>query len=120
MDKSVKNHEHDSLIVIVSCHGIQDHIITSDYKKINKDTIHRIFSVICPSLRDIPGIFMYDSCDGDNDMIREERDESLDIQNQLRKKSRVSMNIGENTRNITNAYGTDKDIWFKGEANINW
>ena len=45
LDESVKNNEHDSLIVIISSHGIQDHILTSDYQKMNKDTIHRIFTV---------------------------------------------------------------------------
>ena len=77
LNKSVQNNKHDSVIVIISCHGIQDHIVTSDYKLINKDTIYRIFSVDYPSLRNIPGIFMYDCCDGDNDMIREERIESF-------------------------------------------
>ena len=119
LDESVKNNKHDSLIVIISCHGIQDHIVTSDYKKINKDTIHRIFSVDYPSLRNIPGIFMYDCCDGDNDMIRETRTESFDepndLQSELRKKSTKS--IESDSRNVKNAYGTDKQIWYKGEAN---
>ena len=50
--------------------------MTSDYKLINKDTIHRIFSVDHPSLRHIPGIFIYDCCDGSNDKNRDkEREE---------------------------------------------
>ena len=70
LDKSVEDNKHDALVVVISCHGIPDHIVTSDYKKINKDTIHRIFSVDFPSLRHIPGIFIYDCCDGENDRVR--------------------------------------------------
>ena len=43
-DKTNPN-PYDALIVIISCHGIaKDYIITSDYKKIYKHAIHRIFS----------------------------------------------------------------------------
>ena len=33
------------LIVIITCHGIKDHIITSDYGCIDKTVFHRIMSV---------------------------------------------------------------------------
>ena len=41
---------YDGLIVFVSCHGMEQHIITSDYKKLSKTKLHRIFRlpyVIC-------------------------------------------------------------------------
>ena len=44
---------YDGLVVVVSCHGIDHHILTSDYKKISKTEIHRIFAVDGES-RNIP------------------------------------------------------------------
>ncbi len=60
------NHEssYDGLIVIISCHGLKNHIITSDYQMIEKLAIHRIFSINHKLNRTIPRIFIYDCCDG--------------------------------------------------------
>ena len=54
----------DGLIVCVSCHGIQDKIVTSDMKTIERTVIHRTLSLKYPQLRDIPRIFVFDCCDG--------------------------------------------------------
>ena len=35
---------YDGLIALISCHGIDEHILTSDYGLIPKTKIHRIFS----------------------------------------------------------------------------
>ena len=113
----MKTDKHDGLVVIISSHGIQDYIITSDYKQINKDTIHRIFSVDHPTLRDIPGIFIYDCCDGDNDISQEPIKRSH--QHQISKGNDITDEIEEKTelRKVTNIYGTDSDIWVEGDPN---
>ena len=49
--------DYDGLIVFISCHGIKDYIISSDYGKINKNAIHRVFSIGHPKSRDNPRIF---------------------------------------------------------------
>eukprot|EP01084_Bolivina_argentea_P112186 200088_1 len=55
---------YDGLIVCLSCHGLKDRIITSDYKTIEKTAIHRTLSNKYPQIRAIPRIFIFDSCDG--------------------------------------------------------
>eukprot|EP01084_Bolivina_argentea_P105724 189331_1 len=55
----------DGLILVLSSHGIQNHIVTSDHNMIEKHVIHRIFSIGHPKSRDIPRIVLLDSCDGD-------------------------------------------------------
>ena len=64
VDDECKELLHDGLIVIISSHGIEDHIVTSDYKAIQKKAIHRLFSMHYPKAREIPRIFMFDACDG--------------------------------------------------------
>eukprot|EP01084_Bolivina_argentea_P161751 281546_1 len=123
LDKTVRNGKHDGLIVIISAHGIRDNIISSDYMKINKDTIHRIYSVDHPILRDIPRIFMYDSCDGQNDKNREHHRYSVmpDVQKQISKGSTKSNEnddeVNGHRRVMTDIYGEDKAMWFKDESN---
>ena len=118
LDENVKNGKHDGLVVVVSSHGIQDHIVTSDYKKINKDTIHRIFSVDFPSLRHIPGIFIYDCCDGDNQRVRHTTRFSHDLQKHMSKGTSVG-NVGHHVKShsVMEAYGANKEIWYKNEPN---
>ena len=57
----------DGLMVVISCHGLRDYVCTSDYKLIEKLAIHRLFSLNYPKVRELPRIFIYDCCDGDND-----------------------------------------------------
>merc|ERR1712141_379645 len=59
--------KYDGLIVCVSCHGVKDHIVTSDYKLIEKVVIHLLLSTDHPKIREIPRIFIFDSCDGSGD-----------------------------------------------------
>eukprot|EP01084_Bolivina_argentea_P287369 493097_1 len=56
----------DGLVVILSSHGITDYIVTSDYKKIQKTAVHRIFTAKRPLNRSIPRLFIFDCCDGSN------------------------------------------------------
>ena len=61
--------QHDSILFIISGHGYNNAIISSDYQLIDKTAIHRLFSANYPSTRELPRIFMYDCCDGDNDIV---------------------------------------------------
>eukprot|EP01084_Bolivina_argentea_P033084 61224_1 len=65
-DKKLK---YDGLIVCISCHGIENKIITSDYKTIEKTVLHRIISIQHPETREIPRIFIFDSCEGSSERI---------------------------------------------------
>ena len=56
--------KYDGLIVCVSCHGVENKIITSDFKTIQKAVIHRLISHQFPKVRQIPRIFLFDSCQG--------------------------------------------------------
>ena len=55
---------YDGLIVCISGHGIKEHIITSNYKAIEKTVIHRLISTNHPEIREIPRIFIFDACGG--------------------------------------------------------
>eukprot|EP01084_Bolivina_argentea_P209655 357077_1 len=63
------NLKYDGLIVCLSCHGEENKIITSDYCAIEKSVIHRIISINKPMVREIPRIFIYDSCEGSSERI---------------------------------------------------
>ena len=54
---------YDALIVSISCHGYERGIFTADYRKILKEDIYRIFTSN-PTNRNIPRIFIFDSCSG--------------------------------------------------------
>eukprot|EP01084_Bolivina_argentea_P287060 492517_1 len=56
--------KYDCLMVFFSCHGVPNRIITSDYKTIDKILLHRIVSCRYPETRNIPRIFIWDSCEG--------------------------------------------------------
>ena len=63
-EKSVNNNDYDGLIVIISGHGVENYIVSSDYGKISKKAIHRLFSIDRPKSRTIPRLFLFDCCDG--------------------------------------------------------
>ena len=65
--KEAESSRYDGLIVEISCHGMDNDIITSDYKRISKTAIHRIFSAKRPAIRNIPRVFIFDCCSGIND-----------------------------------------------------
>eukprot|EP01084_Bolivina_argentea_P228205 385487_1 len=54
---------YDCILFISSSHGWKHSIITSDLNFLNKDAIHRLFSVNFPSLREIPRVHIFDCCD---------------------------------------------------------
>lgn len=54
MDEDIEL-KYDGLIVYISGHGIEDHIITSDWKAIQKSVLHGIISMYNPKLRKISG-----------------------------------------------------------------
>ena len=62
--------KYDGLIVCISCHGIRNHIITSDIKALDKTVIHRIISLHNPKIREIPRVFLFDCCGGQWDRQR--------------------------------------------------
>lgn len=59
--------KYDGLIVAFSGHGVKDHILTSDLKKIERTAIHRCVSNQFPKIRDFPRVFLFDACDGTGD-----------------------------------------------------
>eukprot|EP01084_Bolivina_argentea_P249116 416898_1 len=61
---SLKNNiNYDSLFVVVSSHGLNKKIITSDYKLIGQSAIYRLFAY--ENVRTVPRLFVFDCCDGD-------------------------------------------------------
>eukprot|EP01084_Bolivina_argentea_P215834 366523_1 len=55
---------YDGLIVFVSCHGIDNSIVTSDYRIIETTVLHRLISMNHTSSRNIPRLFLFDCCNG--------------------------------------------------------
>eukprot|EP01084_Bolivina_argentea_P314768 545226_1 len=55
----------DGLIVVFSGHGMSDHIITSDYKLMAKNALHRMFTTYYKKSRELPRIHICDCCHGD-------------------------------------------------------
>eukprot|EP01084_Bolivina_argentea_P274748 468375_1 len=64
---SESKEEYDGLIVVISSHGIQVHICTSDFRLISKLAIHRIFSKNYKHTREIPRVFIFDGCEGSDE-----------------------------------------------------
>eukprot|EP01083_Nonionella_stella_P143525 446287_1 len=65
----------DGLVVIMSGHGMDECILTSDYKMIEKKHIHRLFSIHKDVIqcRSIPRLFIFD-CYSDRSYIDEEEE----------------------------------------------
>ena len=76
-NKNTKS-RYDGLFVVVSCHGWNNSIITSDYQLITKQAIHNIFSWKHPKIRSIPRVFVFDCCDGDQERDLDWAPESVD------------------------------------------
>eukprot|EP01084_Bolivina_argentea_P052475 96406_1 len=55
---------YDSMLMVMSCHGLENNIITSDYHVVEKNAIHRLFTTNYPSARNLPRIFIFDCCSG--------------------------------------------------------
>jgi len=57
--------KYDALICVVSCHGMNRSLITSDYKLLKTVDFHRFFSKEGHTMsRMVPRIFIFDCCDG--------------------------------------------------------
>eukprot|EP01084_Bolivina_argentea_P297116 511802_1 len=54
----------DGLIIAISCHGLNNQLLTSDMKLIEKNALHRVFSSYYPASREVPRFIIYDCCDG--------------------------------------------------------
>ena len=85
INNELNQNNYDALLAVISCHGLNNSIITSDYQLITKQSIHSIFSWKHPRARSIPRVFVFDCCDGDQDRdtdvarsISDEDEESTD------------------------------------------
>merc|ERR1712129_491000 len=60
---------YDALFLVLSGHGIKGSLITKDHKLLSKTEIHRMFSSQGNvRSRSVPRIFLFDCCDGSEDM----------------------------------------------------
>jgi len=87
----------DAVIVLLSCHGMEDRIWTTDYQTISKEFIHRTFSSF-PINRNVPRIFIFDSCSGDQDRdiltrqeISKQKEEFIETSNYIFKSDRQQL-----------------------------
>ena len=65
-DNVGRGRQYDCLILIVSCHGMPQYILTSDYRKFSKIAVHRAFSLY-PNVRTIPRFVLFDCCQGNGE-----------------------------------------------------
>merc|ERR1712228_781227 len=72
---------YDSLICIISCHGIPDYLLTSDYKMYSKLAVQRTLSFFAV-LREIPRFILFDCCQGvdsrSTKQKKEEKEQALE------------------------------------------
>merc|ERR1712129_143423 len=60
---------YDALFLVMGGHGIKGSLITKDHKLLSKTEIHRMFSSQGNvRSRSVPRIFLFDCCDGSEDM----------------------------------------------------
>eukprot|EP01084_Bolivina_argentea_P154213 268853_1 len=117
-DTMDKKQKFDGLFVAVSSHGFHNAIATSDYKLIDKDAIHRIFSAKFPISRTIPRIFLFDCCDGSQEYgVRQTKEEM--VKNATKKVGGIELQSAHTSTRFKiddineSAYGS----WQKGEKN---
>eukprot|EP01084_Bolivina_argentea_P138642 244045_1 len=79
---------YDGLIIVASGHGLNNHLITSDMKLIDKNVVHRMFSSYYAQSREVPRIIIYDMCDGN------EESKSINIK-QKHKKLKIGQIISQ-------------------------
>jgi len=64
LSENIKSGKHyDGLIVVISCHGMEHHIVTSNQNLYSRLAIFRTFAWF-PVLREIPRFFLFDCCSG--------------------------------------------------------
>eukprot|EP01084_Bolivina_argentea_P090514 163092_1 len=76
----------DAMMVVTSGHGWAGSIVTSDWKLMEKDALHRYYSIGYPQMRQYPRIFMYDCCDGVAERERRESDDDDDEEESVEEK----------------------------------
>eukprot|EP01084_Bolivina_argentea_P059455 108587_1 len=104
--KQFNESDHDGLIVVLTGHGIQDYIITSDGRAIEKAAIHRIFTHYFPLNRNKPRLFIFDSCNSLND--EDNIDDNDDILNTAIK------------LHFINKLNEAWEAWTQGQPNPDW
>eukprot|EP01083_Nonionella_stella_P233069 821572_1 len=120
-DKTSKGY--DGLVVVVSGHGISRSICTSDYKKISKEAIHRIFSASHPKLRRVPRLFLFDCCSGNNELEqRESSSDHSDEKHTLLEKGKVMTTTSmpdekEFGKQVSVDDVSNKQLWVDGDNN---
>eukprot|EP01084_Bolivina_argentea_P043079 79403_1 len=127
VDSECNELQHDGLIVCISCHGIEDHIITSDYCTINKTAIHRMYSLRHPNSREIPRIFLFDSCAGNakrgrpknESIMSQQRSASPSDVNKQNSTDEIGKYFGINDLNKQNSTAID-NTWTTENKNPDW
>ena len=107
-------HIHDGLVVVISCHGINGSIISSDGQHIPKLLIHRIFSMgpDTAALRVIPRLFVFDCCDGNFD-----RDQCNREMMDQAKGSGDTLSVLHTVTAVNARWRNDSNPWAKDERN---
>ena len=115
---------HDGLVVVISSHGLNGSIISSDGQHIPKLFIHRIFSMEADmvGLREIPRVFVFDCCDGafDREQCKREMVEGWrhagDVTSDVRQETGKVTSIPK-VRLARPQWSRDTNPWAKGEHN---
>eukprot|EP01084_Bolivina_argentea_P088170 159209_1 len=69
---------YDCILFIMRCYGLNNAVITSEYQLLSKISIHRLFSLNYPSLRNVPRIFLFD-CYQNNEDNKENDEQKEDV-----------------------------------------
>ena len=110
---------YDALLVIISCHGMERYVLTSDHKKVSKIAIHRIFSGQYPLSRKIPRCFVFDCCSGSGQREADWRGKGHKDNSEEESESDQGKNIldaGKQTE-IGHIASGDNEDWMYGEDN---
>eukprot|EP01084_Bolivina_argentea_P317246 550034_1 len=112
---SAKTSMFDALIVICSGHGWEGNIITSDWRLIQKDAIHRFYSIKYPHMRNYPRIFLYDVCEGDRQKVRQDAEIIYEESDEERKEETCKTHIGKGLK--LDDIQQNNDLWVDGDVN---
>ena len=87
--------KYDALILIVSSHGNEHNIMTSDYKLIEKTWVHRIISTTYEKSREIPRICLFDACGGNlqQEVSDDDEDDKVDEREESSKQITLKQDI---------------------------
>ena len=118
MNEQDPKKKYDALFAVISGHGYDKSIISSDYQLITKQAIHSLFSWNHATSREIPRVFVFDCCDGiqeqDTDYAGHYRDEEeSSSEEEDEEKEHGKANFGAN--DILERQNTL--VWKKGQDN---